>query len=222
MSRAIFRLRSGQGGPAKATYLAEDGDTTDTDTYNFGPHPIGLPEADRRLVVAVGWRTNPNIVSVTVGGVSCTLVVEAAAALVDQASLWITDTPVTVGETAIVTVILDANATKCVMALWRLDGGVGAVADFGGDSITGSGNVDITMNVPQSSTVIAYAYMDANGVMTWTGVDQDFIAQSPPADNNTHSGGHLDQTLTDPTYLVRNTSLVNARRAVVAAAFAGA
>jgi hypothetical protein len=161
--------------------------TTDLTTYTFSSRAIGDAAGDRKVVVAaVGQRVSASIASVTVGGISASLVI---AQPVNDGSrtveLWQAAVPT--GTTADIVVTFNTGASAhCGIGVWAVYGAGSAAHDtLGSIASPGTGTID----VPGGGVLIG-ATMDnsVDGSVVWSaGPTEDF-------DANINDGGGESNT----------------------------
>lgn len=175
-------------------------DATDQTTYTFASQSFGATAADRKIVVGVGARGSGNftISSVTIGGVTATLVVNSSSGLQDQAALYIADVPT--GTTGSVVIVLSTGILRCGIGVWRM---IGAASSTPTDTgISAADPATTTLTISANGSGVGYGIqIDATSTATWTGLNEDFdevieatITQSG-ASLNSGAGGDISVSL---------------------------
>ena len=158
------------GGIVTASYEATAVSVTDLTTYTFSGLAIGTAAPDRKVVVIVsGSVASRSVSSVTVGGISATLVKSQTDT---NAIIEIWQAVVPTGTTGDVVVVWSGAMTRCGVGVWAVY--EAAIAAFD----TGSSNADPmtdTLNCPANGVVIGGA-TNSNTVSAhaWTGITENF------------------------------------------------
>ena len=152
--------------PAAATFAGSSGTDTNQTTYNFTGLAIGTASNDRYVVVATNTTSTVTCNSVSVAGTACTKLVERTndATL----SIWITNTPITSGTTATVSVTFSGASTNCGVVTWAV---TGLELTTARDTMSGVGTtLSGTIDVPADGVLIAAATgLDS---ASWTGATE--------------------------------------------------
>jgi hypothetical protein len=146
-------------------------------TFTFSGVPLGQPDANRRIVVAVvnrdsGGGVPPAQSSVTIAGVACT----SLASIQDSGGgggdprlqIWISNTTVPNGWTGDITVVTANTETECAVIVWAV---YGLSSSTPHDTMTDSGattNLTGVIDLPAGGVIIAAAAM-MGGTHTWSG-----------------------------------------------------
>lgn len=184
---------SGAGLPltsAQCEFLTSAGDSSNATTYTFSSQSLGDAASDRVIVVqAAGSSTGTGgVASLTIGGVSATLIDEQATSNpADTTSMWYAEVPT--GTTGDVVVTFNALNARCGIGLWRLTGVTVTPYDTGKDTdpATSGANpvASTTIDVETGGIIIASAYSSNSGTTTpptyaWTGITENYetVAES--------------------------------------------
>lgn len=148
-------------------------DTTDTDTYTFSSQNLGTAAADRYIIVAAAGRTvstDLNISSITVGGVTATVVQSAQSAVGDN-DLTIAIAAVPTGTTGDVVVTYNTTSLRCQICLWRATGLASATPTDTDqdDGEPGTHDPSVSLTVPNGFAV-GIVSNDASTSVTWSGL----------------------------------------------------
>ena len=167
-------------------------------TWTFSGVDFGDESPERRIVIGVGTRVLDNP-SMTIGGGSATKVVERIALNgSDSASCAIFIAgPSGASGTVVLTNDDPSSGGEISIGVWAVYGLNSATATDT-DTITSSaGNVDLSLNAPANSVVIAMACWD-NTSLTLSGVTNDFVEGTTPENN----GGSAFVTTADATFTI--------------------
>ena len=161
---------------ALLTYLTSSVSTSNLTTYTYSAVAIGTAHFNRHIVVSVLFDATDDYppVSVTIGGVSATLV-KAQSSLI---ALYIAKVPT--GTTADIVVTYATAALRSAIGVWRLDGLASATPHAtNGLSFINSGSNTIrtvSLSVPAGGVVIAAAMGDttAGTSLFWLTTTEDY------------------------------------------------
>lgn len=184
------------------TFLQSTSSATDASEYTFSSQNLGDAAADRYIIVAVGSRdsgtTSQSISSVTVGGVSATIVVQQrnSATNTDVAGLAIAAVPN--GTTGDVIVTFSETMLRCSIALYRATGLSSATPTDNGSSTATAPTYAI--DVLAGGFAIGTANSGVNsGTATWTNLTEDYDALV--------TGEYLNYTGASDTFETEQTNL---------------
>lgn len=174
--------------------------TTSTSFFNtFTGVPLGAAESDRLVIVTAGNRPNPsppNVVSVSVGGVSATKQ-SGTTPVVD--SIWTAIVPS--GTTATVIVTNDAASVGLGVSVYTVTGGASRIAKQSANSVVASGTnpVTTTMNVSKGDVVIMVASNDsgASGGVVLVGATEDVEYNQISGSRGSYASGSAVMTATE-------------------------
>lgn len=198
------------------TYQTHAENTSSLSSYSFTSQPIGSAQADRYVIVGIGWANlSPTISSVTIGGVSATNIATNANANGNSA-LYIALVPT--GTTANVDIAFSgATGIHCGIAVWSATGLLSTTAVSSGNN-SSSATPSVTLTTVNGGFVVAYAHVGSNTsysntTVPWTGVTQSW-AGNVISNNRPHGGGSVATTGSNvspsPTFVGGNGSLVAA------------
>lgn len=145
-------------------------DTANASVYTFSSQNLGTAAADRYIVVALNSRMagSPTSTSVTVGGVSATLVVEQWFSGC-YSSLWIAAVPT--GATGDIVATFGAGQVRAFYGAWRLDDLASATAS---DTDTSTAHPHAgTLDIPVDGVGIGSVIATDAVTMTWSGLTGD-------------------------------------------------
>lgn len=163
--------------PASVSFTANSKGST---TYNNVS--IGTAAANRRIVVAVSTAridsTTPAAhASVTVAGVSCTKLSDAAASSVSaghRTTIWITNSAIASGTTAQIVVSV-GSASYVGIGVWALYD-LASTTPYNTKTATGTGALSVSIDVPDNGVVISAATLNAptSATITWAGATESY------------------------------------------------
>lgn len=142
---------------------------TDGTSFTFAGLSLGDPSASRRIIVAVAHNRNPaqTISTVTVGGVSATIVTNVNSANFLGAGLAIADVPT--GTTGDVVVTFANTALQCAVAVYRVVNLASSTAHATAlQSGATAGVLSTTINVPSGGLAVAMAINSVPAAYTWS------------------------------------------------------
>lgn len=176
---------------ATITYLQLTKDTADNSTYTFSAVNFGTASSDRKIIVAVSGRTldgssSGNVItSVTIGGVSATISVQAQNSGNTQG---IAIAAVPTGTSGDVVVVFSETMTNADIATYSTTGISSNVAFSTGTSTANplTANID----VPAGGIAVALAKSDdGTATATWAGLTERY--DESDANGNDISGASL-------------------------------
>lgn len=157
-------------------FLQTTSDTTDTNIYTFAAQNIGTADVGRFIIVSVLSRktgASTTISTVTIGGISATIVKQVSNAVTNTDVAGIVIASVPTGTTGDVVVTFGATMSRCIIAVYRA---VGINNPF-----TANANASSTANdptaaiaVPSNGFEIGAGLSAASSSATWTGLTEDF------------------------------------------------
>lgn len=172
-------------------FLQTHEDTSNSSVYTHSNQNLGTADADRYIIVAAHAKKagDPTTVSsITVAGVTATLVVQAnSGANATSAALAIAAVPT--GTSGDVVVTYGAQQVRSEIGMWRAVGIDSATPNDTQSDTTTSGP-SVTLDVPIGFAIGAASngYADAWG--SWTGLTEDY--QDPSAEGNASWGAASD------------------------------
>ena len=170
---------------ATVTFVSKAVDTTSLTVYTFSSLALGAAASDRKIVVAVASRGGAQIVSsLTIGGISATLVVAAKDTVL--AELWQAAVPS--GTTGDVVVTMDTSgAINCGVGVFRVLGALGAADDTGFDTINTA--LNDTLDIPAGGVAIGCACVDEpSATFVWTNLTEAYDEAVEGAADTFHTG----------------------------------
>ena len=145
-------------------------------SFTFSGVALGTAASNRHIVIAALTATasGADANSVTVGGVSASLVVRASGGDNSRAELWIASVPS--GTTGDVVITWSTAKDRCGYAAWAMYGANASAHDTATDADT---TPSFTIDVPAGGYLIAAATPTISGgsavaTATWTGVTENF------------------------------------------------
>lgn len=181
-----------------ATFQTNTFSTSSSTNYSFSTQAIGTAASDRRVIVGVsgtgGVGSNPAVSSVTVGGISATLLKRQQGSNAQSAELWIADVPT--GTTATIAVNWSTLMSRMGLGVWSCVGLTSdtpiATGGLGGASGFSTSNTGINISASPDGFAVAYAYNNGSTSLTWTNVSSRFLEVI--ASPRTHSGADTATT----------------------------
>lgn len=177
-------------------------DTANASTYTFSAQNLGTASSDRYIICTIGSRIGSadlNLNSVTIGGVSATIVIQETNFTTNSGLAAIAIAAVPTGTTGDVVVTLDGTAARCLISLYSATDLSSATAH---EALANTGvNPTIALDVPTDGFAIAIATQWTATTTAWTGLTERLDTTSES--NTTYSiaddafvSGATDQTIT--------------------------
>lgn len=190
--------------------------TSSLSSYSFTSQPFGTAQADRYVIVGIGWANlTPTISSVSIGGVGATNIATNANANGNSA-LYIALVPTGTSGNVDIS-FASATGLHCGIAVWSATGLLSATAISSGNN-SASATPSVTLSTVAGGFAIGYAHVGSNvsysnTTVPWTGVTQDW-AGNVISNSRPHGGGSVATTGSNvspsPTFVGGNGSLVAA------------
>ena len=178
---------------ATVTFAGSSVSGSNLTTYAFSAHAIGAAAANRKVVVAAataGGSGADGVSTVTVGGISATLVKATLTTDHTQVEIWQADVPT--GTTADIVVTWNAGKGRCGIGVWAVYGAAGAASDT--VSVTGTGALSTTaLAIPANGVAIGGVVLSGTGLRTttWAGLTENFDEEIEAATNLLQTGASL-------------------------------
>ena len=158
---------------ALVTYLTSSVNTSNLTTYTYSAVAIGTAHFNRHIAVAVLFDATDDYppASVTIGGVSATLVKAQNAAV----ALYIAKVPT--GTTADIVVTYASAALRSAIGVWRLDGLASATAHAtAGGAWTSTAIQTFSINAPSGGVILAAVECDdvPAASIVWVNTSESF------------------------------------------------
>jgi hypothetical protein len=175
--------------PAEVTFLGSDVGTDNTSSYSWTSVNFGAAASDRFLVVAVygdAGSTNANVNSVTIGGVSASLLGTAVGnGTTAQCQFWGAIVPT--GTSGTIAISFSATRASAAYGLWSISKLLSTtpVDSYSDTDSTLSGSVSVV----NSGVLLAAASVRDVTSFSWTGVSENFDSQVESV--STVTGGSL-------------------------------
>lgn len=169
----IARKLVGTGKLLDLTYQDTDSDLTAQSTYTLSGMGIGTANTNRRVLVAIGIINIPvrTVTGVTIGGVSATELAQVSNAGGVTTAWYYADVPT--GTTANVVITLDASASNCHAATYRLVG-ENSMTPTDTDTTNGSGSSQSTTVTKTGQGVALSANtLSSSANSTWSNLTED-------------------------------------------------
>lgn len=182
--------------PRALTFTASTATLSGASSYSFTSQGFGTAYPSRFMILGIGWGGNvPTISSLTIGGISATLVGSCLAVGVWGTSA-IYSAPVPTGTSGTVAVTFSGTTgIGCGIGLWSLTGFSSVTPLSSGNNVAAVGSVSLGTTA-NGGFAVGYAVTTANiggssASWTWTGVPKDFNASIQSGSNDrSHSGAH--------------------------------
>lgn len=194
------------------SYVTSASSTSDLTVYTFSSQSLGAAASDRKIILGVGTRSDRNVSSCTIGGVTATKVLEyRQTGDSNTSTILIADVPT--GSTGDVVVTLSGSGALCGISIYRVTGLLSSTAHA--TAVDGTGNPSsINVNVPAGGFAVGVVTVEAtSGTITWVGIDENYDAvidafmpfstafkffsgaQTPLNVTASHSGGNTKHSL---------------------------
>lgn len=161
-----------------------------TSNFTFTGVSIGTADANRIIVLVVGGYSNAasgalgTLSSVTVGGNTATQIITQAIGTLTTASIYAIAVPT--GTTADI-VVAHGGATTCGVGVYRMISNTLRINAKDAKSTFTSGNtpnaLSVNLSTSANSPVVAVAYGQNDGTVTWTNVTEDFDVDTRSTEN---------------------------------------
>jgi len=168
-------MRGGGGGTPAITFIGSTDQITNGITQTYTSHSIGTASSDRLVVVGIASQcsSNATISGLTIGGVSATLVANAADLRLPVAMFSLL---VTSGTTADIVATYSSSQNTSTIGVWTITGLSSTTAHDTGSSLA-LPPTD-TLDIPAGGVAIGVAGQnDSTGTFSWTGLTEDYDQQ---------------------------------------------
>lgn len=158
---------------ASIAYTDHVEDGTDTSNYTFSTRAIGTAASNRYVVAAIGIANSspPTISSVTIGGVSATLVTQVTGTY-ERTAFYIAAVPT--GTTATV-VVNTSGSLRCNIGLWALYDLSSATATDTDSSTSSTGSVNLDISAGGVAIGFSNTFTSASArTFTWSNLTENF------------------------------------------------
>jgi hypothetical protein len=153
-------------------------DPADLTTYTFSSQNLGTAASDRYIVVCSHARRGSqlNLSSVTVGGVSATIVRQERQGASSCTNQAISIALVPTGTTGDVVLVYDSTAVRCHIALYALNGiDPTSVLNSADQRLLSDATLNTSVDVPADGVAISTGGLgSSSATVTWAGLTQDF------------------------------------------------
>lgn len=183
-------------------FLQSTGDTTDTSAYTFASQNLGAADSNRYIVVSAVARKAGSaftLSSITVGGVSATIVKQITNTGTNSNTAALAIAKVPTGTTGDIVVTWSTTVLRCQINVWRVVG-IGSVTAYDSDSSTAN-DPSVNLDIPGRGFAVGAALTAAATSVSWTGLVEDsdstlesFVTQSAASQEFTSS--EVGRTLT--------------------------
>lgn len=159
------------------SFLQAAADTTDTNAYTFAAQNLGTATSDRYIIVSAIARkagASTTLSSVTIGGVSATIIVQNTNTITntDVAALVIAAVPS--GATGDIVVTWGATMVRCAIGVWRVTELASPTASDSDSSLANDPTVNL--DSPVNGFIIGAGITAASTSATWTNLTEVFDA----------------------------------------------
>ena len=158
-------------------FLQNTGDTADNSTYTFASQNLGTANDERYIVVAAMARKSGaglNLSSVTIGGVSATIVKQQTNSTTNSNCVGIAMAKVPTGTSGNIVVTWDNSVNRCAIGVWRVLG-VSGVTAYDTDGSTAD-DPSVNIDCEARGVIFGASITATTGTTTWTGIDENFDA----------------------------------------------
>jgi len=158
---------------ATVTYLGEASTSSNSATWTLSAHTLSTPAANRRIVVCCADQSvsQRNVSSMTIGGVSASLVLQPVLGASWSVCMWIADVPI--GATGDIVINWSgAVGTRNGMCAYALYTNATGATNTASDGTSGSNSANITC--PAGGVIIGYMAGSGPTAMAWTNLTEDF------------------------------------------------
>jgi hypothetical protein len=179
------------GGVAAVSRTANAVNASNLTTYTFTSQSLGAAAGNRKIVVCVNCTHGSSGISVsslTVGGVSASLVKAQPANTETSYRTEIWQADVAAGTTGNVAVTFSSAPNQCGIGVYRVTGAKSAAHATAGDN-TSPGSE--TINVPANGILIGSAGNNG-GVVAWSGITENYDEVTEGTARQTGASGGFD------------------------------
>lgn len=165
--------------PVSGSYRSTGTDTGSGTSFTFSGKDIGTAASNRKVVVAVAYNSAPAISSMTIGGVSATVVGTST-----KCEIWQANVPT--GTTGDVVITFSGTNQRVGIGVWAVYAAASAASQV---STSTANPPSVTSHViPTNGCCIAVAAIqDDSNTYTWSNLTEDYDAVISGG-NDTHSG----------------------------------
>lgn len=153
--------------PPTITFLQSTNDTANLTTYTFTSQNLGTANANRYIAVCTTQRSSPTLSSVTIGGVSATIVAQANNTG-NVAGIAIALVPT--GATGDIVVTWGSSGLNCAISVYQIDNLLSATPFHSITDITASPSINL--NIPASGIALGFATVQNSSPMSWSGLTE--------------------------------------------------
>lgn len=198
--------------------------SADQTTYTFSSAALGSA-VDRRVIVTIHWGSvaGVTISTVTIAGVSASVVVQEARASASAAGIVIASIPAAT-TTGNIVVTFSGGAARCVIGISEMIGASSATA-FNTNTGSSDDPTTSTINIPSNGAAIACASAGSTGganTAAWTGLTEDYdvVGESNRIQTGAHSNFITAETARALSVDWNVTGIVAGQSALAAASWA--
>ena len=192
------------------TFLQGAADNSNLTTYTFSSQNLGTADGARLIICGIASRAggSSTISSVTIGGVSATIVVQintSADSGWNSAGIVIAAVPT--GTTGDVVITFSAGQARCAIALYST---IDTASETASDTDSNAAaDPSVSIDCPASGYIIAVAcFSVGTGTTTWTGVTEDYDVNPENVANTTMASDNFASAQTGLT-VSANSTLAN-------------
>jgi hypothetical protein len=157
------------------TYLQSATSTADTNAYTFSSQSLGDAASDRYIIVSAVARkagATFTLSSITIGGVSATIVRQVTNTVTNSNAAAIVIANVPTGTTGDVVVTWSTTVLRCAIGMWRATGLTSATEHDASTST--AADPTYAIDVPAGGFAIAAGLTAAATTAVWTGLTEKF------------------------------------------------
>ena len=141
-------------------------------TYTFSSQSLGTAAASRQIVVGViasGAGPARTVSSLTIGGVSASLIKAQTGQSEGNTEIWSAAVPS--GTTGDVVVVLSSGWNRCGFGVWRMTGASTSASDTGGSV---ANPLNDSLDIPANGGAIGLSHNQLDATTDWTNLDEDY------------------------------------------------
>ena len=172
------------GGAVAITFTESATSTSNLTTYTFSSLNLGTASSGRQIVVAAFGTSSQTISTLTVGGISASLIVGRTDTSSERrVELWAA--PVPTGTSGDVVVTWSGAQIRSGVGVFSMTGALSTANDTQSDAVA-SGASSVSLNIPSNGGAIAVGDSATSGLNSWTGLTERYDENVEAADY--HSG----------------------------------
>lgn len=165
---------NGGGVGVSGSSFTSHGETVNDTTPNLTGISFGTPKANRNIIMITAYNASnagSDYTAATIGGISATEIVEAAASGGTNAAIHIANVPTGTTGDVDITVSSPAALMDAAFSLIRVVG-FSTTASNTNAGLVGGTSISKTIDCPAGGMIVAGCYRDGGSGITWTNVDE--------------------------------------------------